>query len=292
MKVLVTGAAGFLADKLVPLLIDDHEIVGLVRDGDPGALDGRVERIVVDLAAGLDRTRLPARIDAVVHLAQSEHFREFPERAGDIFAVNVAATAALLDYARTAGAERFVLASTGGVCAPGPARVADDAPTRPGDFYQRSKNAAEIVAGAYEPYFTTAMLRPFFIYGPGQAGMLVPNLATRMRRGEEIVVSGDPGLAINPIYVDDAAAAFAAAIERGTSGTYNVAGGQDVTITALARLLAELDGREALIRNDLSSAPVGDLLADTTRMREELGVEPLVELRDGLRTVLDALPAD
>lgn len=291
MRVLVTGAAGFLARALVPRLAERHEVVALARSASLGRLDERVEGIAVDLSEGLDRERLPARVDAVVHLAQSEHFRAFPERAHDIFAVNVAATADLLDYARTAGAQRLVLASSGGVCAPASERLADDVPPRPGDFYQRTKAAAEVLAGAYESCFATLVLRPFFIYGPGQVDRLMPNLAARVRRGEEVVVSGDPGIAINPIYVDDAAAAFDAAIESGASGTLNVAGGEDITIGALARLLAELDGREAIVRHDPATAVAGDLLADTTGMRERLGVEPRVVLRDGLRRTLDALPA-
>jgi nucleoside-diphosphate-sugar epimerase len=290
VKVLVTGAAGFLADTLVPLLCERHDVVGLVRAGDDSPLDPRAARLPVDLAAGIDAAALPSTVDVVVHLAQSEHFRQFPERAGDIFAVNVAATAALLDYARSAGAQQFVLASTGGVCTPGTDPLPDDAPAGPSDFYQRSKYAAEVLTAGYEACFSTAILRPFFIYGPGQSGMLVPNLATRVRRGDEIVVGGDPGMTINPIHVSDAAAAFAAAVTCGESGCWNVAGAERVTISGLVRVLAEFDGTDAVIRNDAGAAPSGDLIADTAGMRGLLGVTPSVPLRDGLREVLDALP--
>ena len=63
-------------------------------------------------------THLPSHIDGVLHLAQSHAYRDFPAGAVDMFRVNVASTASLLEYARRAGASRFYLASTGSVYEP------------------------------------------------------------------------------------------------------------------------------------------------------------------------------
>src|SRR5205814_2290751 len=65
-----------------------------------------------------DTAVLPRQTDAVVYLAQSEHFRDFPRRAHDIFSVNVLGVQSLLEYAKTAGCRTFVLASSGGVYQP------------------------------------------------------------------------------------------------------------------------------------------------------------------------------
>jgi UDP-glucose 4-epimerase len=105
MRILVTGAAGFIGRRLVQNLTRQHEVFGLSRRPSSPA-----QSIQMDLSVGVDTAALPQRIDVVVHLAQSEYFREFPERADHIFAVNVESTFRLLEYARRAGASRFVLA--------------------------------------------------------------------------------------------------------------------------------------------------------------------------------------
>jgi nucleoside-diphosphate-sugar epimerase len=117
--------------------------------------------------------------------------------------------------------------------------------------------------------------------------MMVANVAARVHAGEEVVVQGDPGLRLNPIHVDDAARAFAAALELPASGAFNVGGQEVISLTALAALLAELAGLPPRIRHtDGASA---SLVGDTTRMRERLGVLPAIALREGLAGVLSRL---
>ena len=267
MRVLVTGATGFLGRHLLPALAGRHEVVALARR----PVDG-YETVVADLAGDFP---VPDGLDAVVHLAQSRRYREWPDGADDMYAVNVEATFRLLGRA-----ERFVLASTGGVYAPSREPLREDGPLAPAGFYPRSKLAAELLAGPYG----AVILRPFFIYGPGQEGMLIASLAARVQAGEEVVVQGDPGIRVTPVHVDDAVRAVVAAVELGEPATVNVAGAEAVTLTDLVRLLAELDGREPRIRH--AEGGGGDLVADIGRMRELLGVTPAVSLRQGLAGVL------
>jgi len=271
----VTGAGGFLGRHLVPLLAERHEVVAVARQ----PLEG-VETVVGDLAGEVE---LPPA-DAIVHLAQSRRYREWPAGAADVFAVNVDATFRLLEHARGCGATHFVLASTGAVYAPSGAPLTEDAPLAPSGFYPRSKLAAEVLTEAYAGELVTAVLRPFAIYGAGQEGMLVANLAGRVAAGDEVVVQGDPGLRINPIHVRDAARAFAAALGLERSGAFNVAGEETVSLTALVELLGELAGRPARVRHEEGAGAT--LVGDIARMRDELGVVPRVALRDGLSEVL------
>jgi nucleoside-diphosphate-sugar epimerase len=275
--VLVTGAGGFLGRRLVARLRTGHDVVAVARR----PLDG-VETVVCDLAG--DTAGLPGRVDAVVHLAQSARYREWPDGADDVFAVNVGATHRLLEHARRAGASHFVLASTGAVYAPADGPLREDGALAPRGFYPRSKLAAEVLARAYESEFVTAVLRPFAIYGPGQQGMMVASIAARVAAGEEVTVQGDPGLRMNPIHVDDAARAFAAALELGESGAFNVAGEEVVSLSALVELLAEL--ADVTPRITHVEAPSASLVGDTSRMRSVLGVVPRVGLREGLAEVL------
>jgi UDP-glucose 4-epimerase len=267
--VLVTGATGFVGRHLLPVLAERHEVIALARR----PVDG-FETVVADLTA---EPALPDRLDAVVHLAQSRRYREWPEGAADVYAVNVHATFRLLERS---GAERFVYASTGGVYAPSRSPLREDDPVAPSGFYPRSKLAAEILVQGYADRLAAVILRPFFVYGAGQEGMLVPTLARRVLAGEEVTVQGDPGIATTPIHVDDAVRAVAAAVELDRSAVVNVAGAETVTVTALVRLLGELAGRDPRIRHAEGGAP--DLVADIARMRALLGVSPAVSLREGL----------
>jgi UDP-glucose 4-epimerase len=281
VRVLVTGATGLVGGRLLPVLAERHDVVALARR----PVDG-FETLVADLSG---EPELPERVDAVVHLAQSPRFREWPEGAADMYAVNVHATFRLLEQARSAGVRHFVQASTGAVYAPSDAPLREDDPVAPSGFYARSRLAAEVLAAGYADQFSAVVLRPFFIYGPEQTGMLVPALASRVLAGEEVTVQGDPGIAITPIHVDDAVRAVVAAVELEQPAVVNVAGAETVTMTGLVTLLAELAGREPRIRHAAGGAP--DLVADIGRMRSLLGVEPAVTLREGLAGVVSRLAA-
>jgi UDP-glucose 4-epimerase len=286
VRVLVTGATGLIGKRLVERLAPGNEVFALVRQA--GAELEGVEWIQLDLSQPLDPAALPRAVDAVAHLAQSERYRDFPDGAMDLFAVNVQSTAALLEYARRAGAGALVLASTGGSYAPSPDPVAEDAPlTTPGPYF-RSKRMAELLVENYAGVLGGAILRFFFAYGPG-GRLLVSRLANRILAGEEIVIEGDPGMAMNPIYVDDAAAAVEAALGLSEQATINVAGDEVLRVRELVERLAEALGRKAQIRP--GSAAPGDLVADTSLMRSLLGVRPEIDLDHGLRAVADSLIA-
>src|SRR4030042_288576 len=114
---------------------------------------------------------LPKSIDAVIHLAQSEHFREFPMHAESIFKVNTASTLRLLEYARQAQVKIFVLASSGGIYGHGDEGFREDQPIEAKDdlgFYLGTKLCAEIIAENYSSFMNIVILRFFFIYGPRQ----------------------------------------------------------------------------------------------------------------------------
>jgi nucleoside-diphosphate-sugar epimerase len=284
MRLLVTGGTGFVGRHLLPVLTERHEVHAIARTP-PGDAAG-VRWIEQDLSAGLDPAALPDAIDAVIHLAQSRHYKEFPECADDIYAINVDATYRLLEYARRAGASHFLLASTGGVYGHGDDAMEESHPVSPIDFYMRSKYAAELLAANYDGLMTTVVFRFFFVYGPGQTRMLVPLLLDRVVRGDEVTVNGDPGLRINPIHVADAVRVFepALALERGA--IVNVAGDEAVTLTELVELMGAAAGRPPEIRHDRETQPPGDLIGDNSRMHELLGVRPAVPLRQGLATLL------
>src|SRR5437016_4304610 len=115
-KCLMTGGTGLIGTNLRAALLPDWQVFAVSRSaGGDVQSQSHMIPVAADLAGQWDTASFPAQIDAVIHLAQSEHFRDFPEKAVDIFQVNAVSTLRLLDYARQAGARTFVLASSGGV---------------------------------------------------------------------------------------------------------------------------------------------------------------------------------
>jgi nucleoside-diphosphate-sugar epimerase len=281
VRILVTGAGGFIGRRLLGRLEPEHEIHAVVRR----APDASREWIVQDLARPLDRARLPKRVDAVIHLAQSRRYREFPEGAEDVHAINVDSTLHLLEYARGAGAQSFVLASTGGIYGYSYEALVESSPANPLNFYLTSKHLAESLVANYQAFVHTVLLRFFFVYGPGQAGMLVPSLLEKVRKGDQITIAGRPGQRINPIHVDDAVGVFAPALGLDRSDVFNVAGDEIVSVRGLVGVIEEATGEAAHVRH-IKPEHEGDLVGDNARMKDVLGVEPRISLLDGIRSML------
>jgi nucleoside-diphosphate-sugar epimerase len=285
-RLLVTGASGFIGSHLLDRLPRDCHIIALGRNRPEERAHPDVEWIEHDLARALDDRRMPTGIDAVIHLAQSRDYKEFPERAANIFDVNVRGTMQLLDYARQSGVRQFIFASSGGIYRYSTDAISETGSIQPLSFYLSSKYATEVLMRNYQSFFNIAILRFFFVYGPGQQPhMLVPGFVRRVTSGEPITIEGDPGLWINPIYVSDAARALSATLECGTAGVFNVAGNEVISITELVEQIAITAGRAAEIRHAPAKLD-GDLVADTTRMHEVLRVMPQINLRDGLRRTI------
>jgi nucleoside-diphosphate-sugar epimerase len=283
MKILVTGAGGFVGKRLVAQLTQSgHDVTALLHSPVPPEDEhyfdsGSVRRIFGDLET-LDPVTLPGGIEGMVMLAQSAHFRDFPAKARQVFEVNVAATFRLLDWARRECVQRVIVASSGGIYGGklgGQFHETDGfATSTPLGFYLGSKACSEIVAQNYQQFFETLIiLRPFFIYGPKQrADMFVTRIMHNVRDGREITLNGFAGLRVNPIYVDDAVNAFAVALERTGNRVVNIAGPDVVSLREMAVLFGARFGREPLFRH-LDGDPI-DYVADISVARTFLGLEP------------------
>ncbi|MGH2370680.1 MAG: NAD-dependent epimerase/dehydratase family protein, partial [Chloroflexota bacterium] len=185
VKVLVTGATGFVAGHLIPHLVGaGHHVVATGHDRArlerfPGA-----EPIVFDLRERHLAGVLPERLDAIIHLAQANV--PYPEGAADLFDVNVGSTQRLLEYGRQAGVNRFVYASSGSVYGPGDRPWREDDPAVGPGYYAATKQAAERLVDGYGGEFPSTIIRLFAPYGPGQQRRLIPGLIERVRAGRPV----------------------------------------------------------------------------------------------------------
>jgi UDP-glucose 4-epimerase len=274
VRVLVSGATGFLGAELLRSATPDVELIALTRGSPPAAPASArsVEWVQGDVTRpGFQRT-LPGSVDAVVHLAQSRRDRELPEHLDDVVDVNVGATARLLDYARSAGARRFVLASTATVYRASVEPLGEDAPLNPHSLYGASKRSAELLCEAFSEIVPSTALRLFTVYGPGQRGRLVADLIERVREGRPVTVQGREGLLLSPIHVRDVAAVLHAAIGRDGPGfeLVNVGGAERLGVGQLAETIGEAVGRRANLSRVDGPEP-GGWVADLSRLRELFG---------------------
>lgn len=283
VRVLVTGATGFVASHLIPALAaSGHEVVAVGHDPVRIPVGERVEPIVLDLSTRFPVDDLPA-VDAVVHLAQANV--RFPDGADALFAVNTAATQRLLEHARRTGATTFVFASSGSVYGMAAAPLIESGPLRATDFYSATKVSAERLVAAYAAELSTWTLRIFVPYGPGQTGRMIPAIANRIRSGEPVQLNDGGRPRMNPIYVADLVDVIAAALTSNGNEVVNVAGDDVVGIRELALHIGEVLGTEpTFVEGD---QPVGgDIVADTTHLKAVFPAVARTPLTEGLRRML------
>jgi len=287
LNILISGANGLLGAHAVTQLVRRHQVHAIVHAAPAEPVDG-VSYHVLDLSQDWSQRSLPAAIDAVVHLAQSSRFREFPDQALDVFGVNVASTARLLDYARTAGARHFILASSGGVYGAGDEAFKENAQIpHHGQlgYYLGSKLCGEVLAQNYSSLMNVTVLRFFFMYGKGQKrSMLVPRLIDNVMAGQAITLQGNDGIRINPIHVSDAVTALESCLKLEGSHTFNVAGTQVLALRDIAEIIGEAVGRAPIFR--IEEVESRHLIADIDALSESL-VAPKVSFAQG---ILELIP--
>ncbi len=311
MRVLVTGAAGFIGSNLVDgLLARGHEVIGLdnlsrgqlpnlrsalqekdcsfekfdVTDADLGAVLGRIQpEVICHLAAQID-VRVSVN-SPVVDVQQ-----------------NVVGTVNLLDAARRAGSRRVVFCSSGGSIygSPETLPVAEDAPLAPESPYAASKAACELYlisfAKLYGLEWTSLALSN--VYGPrqdphGEAGV-VALFASALLEGREATIFGDGEATRDFVYVGDVADAFARAVELDTAvgRRLNIGTSAQTSVKQLYDSLASIIGSDRQPR--YAEGRLGELRAsalDATAARDVLGWVPATSLEAGLANTVDWLRA-
>lgn len=285
MKVVLTGATGFVGSRVRPLLAaHGHGVSALARSGDH-APEAGVSWVTCDVRDPDFVDLLPERVDAVVHLAQAGGS---PPDELVLGAVNVESTRLLLDYARRAGATRFVLASSGSVYGGGTSPLREDFPRRPVDAYARSKSEAETLLAQAAPGHRVCALRLFAPYGPGQDRRLVSDLVARVSAGRPVTLHGDGHPRMTPIFVDDVAAILVRTVETDVPPILNVAGDEVLSIRDMANAIGAALGISPVFE-DVPGEPPLDFVADTTLLRRTFELGELTSFERGIAATVGAV---
>jgi nucleoside-diphosphate-sugar epimerase len=291
MSVLVTGGGGFVGRPLLELLgASGEELHAIHTRSQPPEIAGvswhRCDLLDAAATGRLIDDLAPARL---VHLAwYVEHgkYWQAPENVSW-----VEATLRLLRLFVAAGGRRAVLAGTCAEYAWSRKRYAETAPLVPATMYGVAKNATREVAErlAADAGAELAWARVFMPYGPAEPpGRLLASVIGALMAGREAPVT--VGTQIRDfIYVDDLARAFAAILDSSLQGPVNVGTGEGTQIRELVACAARALDRADLVRwgavPQREDDPV-ELVADVTRLQDEVGFAPAVDMREGVeRTV-------
>jgi NAD dependent epimerase/dehydratase len=311
MRMLVTGAGGFIGSHVVEALLrEGHSVRALVHynsRGSWGHLDGLESHSVENLDVRLGDITDPYLVrdlvvgcDIVFHLAALIGIPYSYHAPASYVATNINGTLNVLEACRQAKTRRVIVTSTSEVY--GTARYApiDEAhPLQGQSPYSASKIAADKLAESFFCSFDlpVVILRPFNTYGPRQsARAIIPTVLTQALAGANEIHLGNLEPRRDLTFVEDTAQAFmlAATAPNIEGETIHFGQGKEISIRDLvAKCLSAVDSQAELVSSSDRQRPerseVGLLLCDAAKARRLLGWEPKISLDEGLRRTAEYL---
>ena len=303
MRVLVTGAAGFLGSHLCDRLLGQgHRVVGMDNfiTGAPANVahlrDQRDFQFVLHDVTNFIEVQGP--LDGVLHFASPASPVDYLELPIQTLKVGSLGTHKALGLAKAKRA-RFLLASTSEVYGdplvhPQPESYWGHVnPVGPRGVYDEAKRFAEAITMAYHRFhgLDTRIVRIFNTYGPRMRpndGRVVSNFIVQALRGEPLTVYGDGSQTRSFCYVDDLIDGIVRLFERGDADPTNIGNPKEFTVRQLAELVLRRTGsRSPIVERPL---PIDDPKVrqpDIARARATLGWEPRISLDEGLQRTIE-----
>jgi len=311
VRVLITGAAGFLGSHLTDrFLADGHQVVGLdnfitghIRTTSHLASEQRYEFIQHNIST---YTYVKGALDGVLHFASPASPIDYLELPIPTLKVGALGTHNALGLAKEKGA-RFFLASTSEVYGdplvhPQPESYWGNVnPVGPRGVYDESKRFAEALTMAYHRYhgLDTRIVRIFNTYGPRMRprdGRVVSNFIVQALRNEPITIYGNGSQTRSFCYASDEVEGIYRLFMKGDHDPTNIGNPDEYTVRQLAEMVRELTKTPApLVERPLPEDDPKIRKPDITRARTMLGWEPKIGIREGLQKTIDyfaSLPAE
>jgi nucleoside-diphosphate-sugar epimerase len=307
-KYLVTGAAGFIAARVVDMLLNDgHDIIGVDNMNDAydvrmkeyrlSTLTGRpgfeFEKIdIADNQALLSLNDRTGPFDAIVNLAARAGVRASLQKPWVYLQTNVEGTLNLLELCRHNDISKFILASTSSIYGkdaplPTPETAHSSRPLQP---YAASKKAAEVMCYAYHALYgiDVTVFRYFTVYGPaGRPDMVMFRFIQWIKEGRKVIVNGDGEQSRGFTYLDDIARGTILGLKKVGYEIFNLGGHETIRINELVQLLESKIGREAdAVHRPLHPADLRSNWADVNKAGHSLGWEPQVSIEAGVEAAV------
>jgi UDP-glucuronate 4-epimerase len=308
MRIVVTGAAGFIASRVAGLLLDQgHEVVGVdvINNAyDPRLKEWRLAQLQDRPGFSFARVDIRDRVqlasvfdgpppDAVINLAARAGVRQSYENPWAYYETNVVGTLNLLEMCKDLGIQKFILASTSSAYGlqQHEAFSEDLTSDRPLSPYASSKKAAEVLTYTYHNFYgiDTTVFRYFTVYGPaGRPDMSVFRFIRWIDQGLPVRVFGDGTQRRDFTFVDDIARGTVAGLVNVGYELINLGNNKPATLLELIGIIEEHLGKQATIVFEPSNAlDVPTTWADIAKARALLNWEPQTNLRDGIGKAVD-----
>jgi len=293
MKILVTGASGFVGSHLVPYLLEaGHSIVAAGRD------QKRLERTFPEkdrkltlVATSYDGDLVDLfndnKINAIVHLAAKLPSRATPDQLDAYIVANVLLLERILNASLRYGVKNVVYLSSQSVYSSfNKLPFSESEPARPDNFYGLSKLMGEELAGMYNRVHDMQIksLRAAQLIGKGEReGYMLSMFIEKARRGEPLSVWGDGKGARDYLSIDDLNSAILSALLYEVTGVFNIGSGRPVTHLELAKTISRVFKNEAQIimeKNKKEDKSVRFM--EVASAKELLSWVPVFELKNAL----------
>ena len=297
MRLLVTGAAGFIGSTYVHLLREEHDVTVLDKltyAGRRENLPGDVELVVGSIEDRDLVLELTDGVDAVVNFAAESHVDRSIADQEAFARTHVIGTGVLLDAVRERAIPRFLQVSTDevyGSIAEG--SFTELSPLDPSSPYSATKAGGDLLVSAHaHTYGVEALIcRGSNNYGPRQyPEKLIPLCVLNALHGDPLPVYGDGRQVRNWLYVDDFCRAIHAVLLRGRPGeAYNVGGPDECENLEVVKRILELTGRDESLIEHVRDRPGHDrrYSLSSDKLRSELVWEPQVRFAEGLERTVD-----
>jgi dTDP-glucose 4,6-dehydratase len=306
VRILVTGAAGFIGSNFVHYWLERHpedSVVALdllTYAGNRANLDGVEVPFVQADIADLDIVENVLReheVDVVVNFAAESHNSLAVVDPGLFARTNVLGTQLLLEAARRAEMEHFHHISTcevyGDLPLDSDASFTEESPYRPRTPYNASKAAADHYVRAYRETFglQTTITNCSNNYGPFQfPEKVIPLFVTNALDDRPLPMYASTQNKREWLHVRDHCRAIELVLARGEpGGTYNVGSGVEASIEEIADRVLELTGKPGSLKTIVPDRPGHDrrYLLDSSKIGRELGWQPEIGFEDGLRETVE-----
>jgi CDP-glucose 4,6-dehydratase len=309
VRALVTGGRGFAGSWLARALLErGAEVTSLDRGGStPTGLElhgiaGDLEDAEGDLRDADFTARLlrDGRIDTVFHLAAQPIVGTANASPIPTFQANIEGTWVLLEACREAGVERIVVASSDKAYGPhDQLPYTERAALQPVFPYDVSKAATDLIARSYWHTYElpVAVTRFANLYGGGERNFsrLIPEAVTAVLDGRPPVIRSDGSPERDFLYVADAARAYLAIAdaleaEDVAGEAFNAGWGRPHPVREVVELICELGPTDVVPDYQGTGNPPGEIdrqYLDSTKIRERVGWEPTVDLREGIRRTIE-----
>jgi dTDP-glucose 4,6-dehydratase len=302
LRIVITGAAGFIGSHLSETLLDQgHSVVGIdnLSTGDLANIAHLAGREFVFIKHNVTNyIHVDGPVDCVLHWASPASPIDYLELPIPTLKVGALGTHNALGLAKAKQA-RFVIASTSEVYGDPLEHPQKETywgnvnPVGPRGVYDEAKRFAEAITMAYHRYhgLDAKIVRIFNTYGPRMRirdGRAVPNFISQALKNEDVTIFGSGSQTRSFCYVSDLVAGIIKLMKSSENDPVNIGNPQEMSIEEMAKLIIKMTGSKSrIVYKPLPTDDPKVRQPDITRARTLLGWEPKVPLHEGLTSTIE-----